>query len=71
MVVFLLKVFQRMNPENVHDVKCLRYVMKALDAIFCNASTRVMLPIALGVVESSKWSCGKVIRQIVDLCTFQ
>ena len=29
-----------------------------------------MLPVALGVVESAKWSCGKVIRQIVDLCTF-
>jgi hypothetical protein len=25
-----------------------------------------MLPLALGVVESPKWSCGRVIRQLVD-----
>ena len=68
LVVLLCKMFKKIEPESTHDVKCLRYIIKALDAIFCNRETRILLPIALGVVESGKSSCSKVIKQIVDIC---
>jgi hypothetical protein len=43
--------------------------MKALDAIFVNADTRLLLPVALGATESVKWPASKVIKQMVDLCS--
>jgi hypothetical protein len=69
LLVFLCRIFQRLLPENVQDLKCLRYVMKALDAIFVNADTRLLFPVALGATESVKWPASKVIKQMVDLCS--
>lgn len=67
MVVLLCRIFQRLAPQSAQDLKCLRYVIKALDAVFFNADTRKMLPIALAATESRKWPYGNVIRQMVDL----
>jgi hypothetical protein len=52
----------------VQDVRCLRYILRALDSVFVNVETRNLLPMALGLTESGKTSCSKIIRQIVDLC---
>ncbi len=64
----LLRLFQRLSPEQLQDLKCLRYLVQALDSVFVNSDTRSMLPVALGAVENGKWSCGRVIRQIIDVC---
>ena len=61
-------MFQRLSPEQLQDLKCLRYLVQAIDSVFVNADTRSMVPVALGAAESGKWSCGRVIRQIVDIC---
>lgn len=68
LVVFLCRLMQQLQPQTVQDIKCLRYIIKALDAIFLNPSTRTILPLALGSIESSKWPLSQVIKQIVDLC---
>lgn len=62
-------MFIKTSPSNIHNVKCLRYIIKAMDSVFVNKDTRNLLPMALGLCESKKQSCGRVIKQIVDLCS--
>jgi hypothetical protein len=64
----LLRCFQRLAPSKEENLKCLRYIVQALDSIFLKEETRLFLPIAIGLTETSKWSHSKALKPIIDAC---
>lgn len=67
LIISLLKMLQKMNTESESDIKCLRYIFQAIDALFTHDKTRNTLMVALGVSENEKQSYAKILKSIVNV----
>lgn len=68
LIIKLLQIFYSISPETACDLKCLRYLIKAVNALFIFAKTRDLVCVGLAAVEGGKASYPKALRAITSRC---
>ena len=68
LIVRFLQFFYSISPETAFGLKCLRYIIKAINALFICAKTRSLICMALAVIECGKSNHPRSLKAIVSSC---